>query len=145
MQLFAKRMAVASVAGALVLSLTAGTALAQDASGASSTGADQGGLFAGTPASYSTVGAGGNDLLFDEQGGDDFLFDDEGNDRAQAGPGSDRVMLGVGDDRIEGGTGDDELFGEEGDDNLFDGEGDDRLFGGDDDDIASGREEVITR
>ena len=149
MQSIARRLAAASVAGALTLALAGGTAFAQDASTSSSgksdsvvylpeafaNAVDPVLTFTGTPGSDTVAGAGGNDFLFDDGGGDDFLFDDEGNDRAGGGTGNDRIMLGVGDDSIEGEEGDDGIHGEEGD-GLFGGDGEDELEGEEGDDYV---------
>lgn len=135
MQYIARRITVVLVMGALMLALAGGTALAQEASGASNEGL----FFTGTSGSDAVGGASGDDFLFDDQGGDDFLFDnqggndflfdDEGNDRAESGTGNDRVMTGAGNDRTEGGAGNDQIFGGEGNDALFGNDDNDEIFG----------------
>ncbi len=134
MKWLARRLVLASVAGALILTLMAGTALAQNAiNGLSIPGTDIDETLMGTIESDATSGFGGADLLFNDEGddlttggeGDDALFGDEGNDalfgeggmdNIDGGPAEDFLHAGTDDevDIVEGGSGDDAcVVGEE--------------------------------
>src|SRR5215212_248184 len=92
------RMTLVGVVSALMLTLSAGVALAA--------------VLSGTDGHDRLVGGSESDLIYGK-GGNDFLSGARGSDVVYGGPGNDFMADLGGDDVLLGGTGDDTLFGDD--------------------------------
>ena len=101
-----RRTITATIIGALLLALAAGTALAMH------------GPFYGTAGSDTFYGNPGDDLAYG-YGGDDYLAGSTGNDRIHGGADFDRIYGGANNDQLYGGNGSDRIIGGSGNDTVY--------------------------
>lgn len=137
-RLLAGVLAVAMLAGLLVLDASVARAVASACDGLTVTiaGTNDGDVLTGTALRDVIAGGNGDDVI-EGMGGDDVLCGGNGKDVVDGGPGNDRVDGGEGTDTLNGEAGADSVTGDNGPDLLDGGSGNDLLDGGNGPDVCT--------